>query len=591
MHVPGKKFYDFDEIREEIIADTDAKTGGSVTKGVSALPINLRIYSPNVLTLTMVDLPGLTKVPIKGQPADIERQIRDMIVKYIVKPNSLILAVTGANTDLANSDGLKLAREVDPEGTRTVGVLTKVDLMDPGTDVVDILSARVIPLKLGYVPVVNRGQKDIEGKKSIAAALENERRFFESHPAYQSKAAYCGTPFLAKKLSVILMQHIRTNLPDIKNKIIMNLQKCENELTSLGEHIEGGNQNMILSIISEFCNGYRDLLDGESPELSTVELNGGARISFVFHEIFASAVSSMDPFDMIKDVDIRTLLYNSAGATPSLFVAAGGFQTLIKGQIRRLEEPSSKCINLVYDELSRILTQLLQKPIFKRFPLLKERFYSCVVNFFKKCLDPTSKYVIGLVNAEAAYINTAHPDFLSSHKALAIVSEKINSQNNAQASAKEKKPLGQQPGASSPGTANPTSLYPVASEPESLFSTFQQKKPLRRPGVLEPPAPVLKATGNLSEKEYVEIEIMKLLLTSYYNIVKRTVADMVPKIIMLNLVNYSKDELQHALLADLYKKDISEEVLKEADIIANRRKELKKMIEALHKADDIISTV
>ncbi len=104
----------------------------------------MRVFSPRVLTLTLVDLPGLTKVPVGDQPKDIEKQIRDMLLKYITKPNAIILAVTAANTDLANSDG-----EVDPEGVRTIGVLTKVDLMDPGTDVVDILAGRVIPLRLG----------------------------------------------------------------------------------------------------------------------------------------------------------------------------------------------------------------------------------------------------------------------------------------------------------------------------------------------------------------------------------------------------------------------------------------------------------
>ncbi len=147
LHIPGKKFTDFNEIREEIVRDTDLKCGKNT--GVSDLPINLRIYSPNVLTLTLVDLPGMTKVPVGDQPKDIEKQIKDMILKYIIKPNAIILAVTAANTDLANSDGLKLAREVDPEGVRTIGVLTKVDLMDPGTDVVDVLAGRIIPLRLG----------------------------------------------------------------------------------------------------------------------------------------------------------------------------------------------------------------------------------------------------------------------------------------------------------------------------------------------------------------------------------------------------------------------------------------------------------
>src|SRR5260221_5640168 len=127
LHLPNEKFYDFNKIRAEIIRDTEAKTGKNA--GISPVPINLRIFSPNVLTLTLVDLPGLTKVPVGDQPRDIEKQIRDMLAKYISRPACIILAVTAANTDLANSDGLKLARDVDPEGTRTIGVLTKIDLM------------------------------------------------------------------------------------------------------------------------------------------------------------------------------------------------------------------------------------------------------------------------------------------------------------------------------------------------------------------------------------------------------------------------------------------------------------------------------
>jgi hypothetical protein len=201
LHIPGQKFYDFNKIRDEIVKETDAKTGRNA--GISPAPINLRIYSPNVLTLTLVDLPGLTKVPVGDQPKDIERQIKDMVLKQIQKPNAIILAVTAANTDLANSDGLKLAREVDPEGQRTIGVLTKVDLMDEGTDVVDILAGRIIPLRLGYVPVVNRGQRDIENKKPITYALEAEKNFFENHKAYRNKSSYCGTPYLARKLNIV----------------------------------------------------------------------------------------------------------------------------------------------------------------------------------------------------------------------------------------------------------------------------------------------------------------------------------------------------------------------------------------------------
>ncbi len=414
LHVPGQKYFDFSKIRDEIAQETETKVGKN--GGISAAPINLRIYSPNVLTLTLVDLPGLTKVPVGDQPRDIERQIREMVLKYIGKSNAIILAVTSANIDLANSDGLKLAREVDPEGQRTIGVLTKVDLMDDGTDVIDILSNRVIPLRLGYVPVVNRGQRDIDNKKAINAALEAEKNFFENHKAYRNKSSYCGTPYLARKLNLILMMHIKQTLPDIKARIASSLQKYTAELDSLGPSMLGNSANIILNIITEFTNEWRTVLDGNNNELSSTELSGGARISFVFHELYSNGVKAIDPFDVVKDVDIRTILYNSSGSSPALFVGTTAFELIVKQQIKRLEDPSLKCISLVYDELVRILSQLLGKTLYRRYPSLKEKMHGVVIAFFKKAMEPTNKLVRDLVNMEACYINTGHPDFLNGHR-------------------------------------------------------------------------------------------------------------------------------------------------------------------------------
>ena len=117
-------------------------------------------------------------MPVGDQPQDIEAQIRDMLLQFITKETCLILAVTPANTDLATSDALQLAKSVDPDGLRTIGVLTKLDLMDEGTDARDILENKVLPLRRGYVGVVNRSQKDIDGRKDIKAAMAAERKFF-----------------------------------------------------------------------------------------------------------------------------------------------------------------------------------------------------------------------------------------------------------------------------------------------------------------------------------------------------------------------------------------------------------------------------
>ncbi|KAJ1387029.1 P-loop containing nucleoside triphosphate hydrolase, partial [Sesbania bispinosa] len=157
LHLPGRLFHDFSQIRSEIQAETDREAGGN--KGVSDKQIRLKIFSPNVLDITLVDLPGITKVPVGDQPSDIEARIRTMIMSYIKIPSCLILAVTPANSDLANSDALQMAQIADPDGNRTIGVITKLDIMDRGTDARNLLLGKVIPLRLGYVGVVNRSQE------------------------------------------------------------------------------------------------------------------------------------------------------------------------------------------------------------------------------------------------------------------------------------------------------------------------------------------------------------------------------------------------------------------------------------------------
>ncbi|KAH7264054.1 vacuolar protein sorting-associated protein 1 [Fusarium solani] len=584
LHVPGQKFYDFTKIREEINRETEAKVGRNA--GISPAPINLRIYSPNVLTLTLVDLPGLTKVPVGDQPRDIERQIREMVLKHIGKSNAIILAVTAANQDLANSDGLKLAREVDPEGQRTIGVLTKVDLMDEGTDVIDILSNRVIPLRLGYVPVVNRGQRDIDNKKAINQALEAEKNFFENHKAYRNKSSYCGTPYLARKLNLILMMHIKQTLPDIKARITSSLQKYTAELESLGPSMLGNTSNIVLNIITEFTNEWRTVLDGNNTELSSTELSGGARISFVFHELYSNGVKAIDPFDVVKDVDIRTILYNSSGSSPALFVGTTAFELIVKQQIKRLEDPSLKCVSLVYDELVRILSQLLAKQLYRRYPSLKEKMHGVVIAFFKKAMEPTNKLVRDLVSMESVYINTGHPDFLNGHRAMAMVNERYNPSKPVQVDPKTGKPL-----ASTPRAASPTVPEPESSGNSGFFGSFFAAKNKKKAAAMEAPPPTLKASGTLSERENIEVEVIKLLISSYYNIVKRTMIDMVPKAIMLNLVQFTKDEMQRELLENMYRTDTLDELLKESDFTIRRRKECQQMVESLSKASEIVSQV
>lgn len=581
LHLPNKRFYNFEEIRAEIVRETDAKTGKNL--GILAVPINLRIYSPHVLTLTLVDLPGLTKVPVGDQPKDIEKQIREMLLKYISKPNAIILAVNAANTDLANSDGLKLAREVDPEGSRTIGVLTKVDLMDEGTDVVDILAGRVIPLKFGYIPVINRGQRDIELKKTIRAALHDETAFFENHPSYKAKSQYCGTAFLAKKLNSILLHHIKSTLPDIKLRIENSLKRYQNELSILGPEMEESPTSIALSMITNFSKDYNEILNGEAKELSSQELSGGARISFVFHEIYKNGVNSIDPFDQIKDADIRTIMHNTSGSAPSLFVGTQAFEVLVKQQIHRLEEPSLRCVNLIFDELTRILTQIISHPQYSRYPMLKDRLSQSFIQFLREELIPTNKFVTDIINAEQTYVNTAHPDLLKGSQAMAMVEEKFHPKPLVAVDPKTGKPL--------PPTQQPPAQQTPKDESNGFFGGFFSSKNKKRLQQMEAPPPVLRATGQMTERELMETEVIKLLISSYFNIVKRTVADLVPKSVMLKLITRSKDEIQKELLLKLYSALDLPDLVKENEATVQKRKECLKMVEVLKNASEIVSSV
>jgi dynamin 1-like protein len=437
--MPGHKFYDFQEVKREIESETARIAGNN--KGINRQPINLKIYSPHVLSLTLVDLPGLTKVPIGDQPSDIEKQTRNLISEYIAKPNSIILAVSPANVDLVNSEALKLARYVDPMGKRTIGVLTKIDLMDHGTNALDILSGRVYPLKLGFIGVVNRSQQDIQGNKPLAEALKSEAEFFKHHPAYRNMANRCGTQFLAKTLNTTLMGHIRERLPDIKARLNTLMGQTQQELASYGNMQFDGKEHrgsLILQLMTRFASSFISSIDGTSSEISTQELCGGARIYYIFNSVFGNSLETIDPTNNLSVLDIRTAIRNSTGPRPSLFVPELAFDLLVKPQIKLLDVPSQRCVELVYEELIKICHTCGSVEL-SRFPRLQAKLIEVVSDLLRERLGPCSQYVESLIAIQRAYINTNHPNFLGAAAAMSSVIQDKQEKEKKAAAAEERR--------------------------------------------------------------------------------------------------------------------------------------------------------
>ncbi|KAJ0252024.1 Dynamin-related protein 3A [Hirschfeldia incana] len=631
LHLPNNRIYDFSEIRREIEAETNRLVGEN--KGVSDKQIRLKIFSPNVLDITLVDLPGITKVPVGDQPTDIEARIRTMILSYIKQPSCLILAVTPANSDLANSDALQIAGNADPDGHRTIGVITKLDIMDRGTDARNLLLGKVVPLRLGYVGVVNRCQEDILLNRSVKEALSAEEKFFRSRPAYHGLADRLGIPQLAKKLNQILVQHIKVLLPDLKSRISNALVATAKEHQSYGEITEStaGQGALLLNFLSKYCEAYSSLLDGKSEEMSTSELSGGARIHYIFQSIFVKSLEEVDPCEDLTDDDIRTAIQNATGPRSALFVPDVPFEVLVRRQISRLLDPSLQCARFIFDELVKISHKCMMNEL-QRFPVLRKRMDEVIGDFLREGLEPSEAMIGDIIDMEMDYINTSHPNFIGGTKAVEAAMKNVKSSRVPHPVARPKDPvepertssssasqvksrsfLGRQANGIVPDqgvvSADAEKAAPAANANDSRWgipSIFRggdnravtKENFLNKPFneavedmsqnlsmiyLNEPPA-VLRPSETHSEQEDIEIQITKLLLNSYYDIVRKNIEDSVPKAIMHFLVNHTKRELHNVFIKKLYRENLFEEMLQEPDEIAVKRKRTRETLHILQQA-------
>ncbi|XP_036794736.1 dynamin-2 isoform X10 [Oncorhynchus mykiss] len=652
LHCKGRKFVDFEEVRAEIEAETDRITGSN--KGISAIPINLRVYSPNVLNLTLIDLPGMTKVAVGDQPLDIEHQIRDMLLQFITKESCLILAVTPANQDLANSDALKIAKEVDPQGLRTIGVITKLDLMDEGTDAKDILENKLLPLRRGYIGVVNRSQKDIDGRKDIRAALAAERKFFLSHPGYRHMAERMGTPHLQKQLNQQLTNHIRDTLPGLRSKLqsqVLSLEKEVEEYKNFRPDDPTRKTKALLQMVQQFGVDFEKRIEGSGDQVDTAELSGGAKINRIFHERF--------PFELVKIVfdekelrrEISHAIKNVHGVRTGLFTPDLAFEAIVKKQIIKLKEPCIKCIDLVIQELINTVRQCTNK--LGSYPRLREETERIVTTYVREREGKTKDQVMLLIDIELSYINTNHEDFIG----FANAQQRNIHQNKKRAIPNQVIRKGWltinisiMKGGSKEYwfilTAESLSWYKDEEEKEKkymlpldnlklrdvekgfmstkhVFGVFNTEssrnvyKDLRQielacdtqEDVDSWKASFLRA-GVYPEKDQVDtedtapsetfsmdpqlerqVETIRNLVDSYIGIVNKSIRDLMPKTIMHLMINSAKDFIHSELLAYLYSSGDQNSLMEESADQAQRRDEMLRMYHALKEALHIIGDI
>jgi len=504
------------------------------------------------LNLTLVDLPGLTKVATEGQDPAIVQQIHDMVYNFIKAPTALILAVTPANQDLANSDSLRIAREVDPTGDRTVGVLTKVDLMDSGTNARDILENKVYPLKLGYIGVVNRSQADLNNHKSPEQARKDEKAFFENSRDYSDLADRCGTGYLEQVLNRLLLEHIRNCMPALRHKIETLLQQKQEELEGYGSDptASAGQTNaFVLDVITKYLDIYTKLiqgrLDDNMEDLTKIVVRGGGRISRVFLDEYNKQMLALPGIKQYKDTQFFFMMKNHAGLTVPLFTPHKAFDMVLFRAIEQFRKPS---VDLV-DKIVAILFEIHSQVDFMeltRFNVLADQIRAVVDQCIRSCVEPTKAFVNGLIDNEQSFINTARPDFRG---------------NQAVMAKRAKDPR-----------ARPLPEKPAVPEPVAVCSIYGASKEL---------------TSHHSN----EMSDLKQIGTKYYDLIRLQIMDLVPKAVVKFLVNQSSQMLRPRMIEAIFNSNELIQLLQEDPAITRKRIACQQMVDALRKAQNILNEV
>ena len=537
--IKGEKFTDFNKVRETIESLTDKVCVGE--KNIVDQPIVLNVYSQTCPDLTLIDLPGVTRVPVGKQPKNIEEITKNMAKRYVSDSLTIILCVIAANSDIATSDGLKLAKEIDTGGTRTIGVLTKLDIMDEGTNARKALMNEEIPLKLGYVGVKNRSKQDLVNKLPMSEMVKKEKEFFRTHPVYKNMPqGYLGTDVLIQKLTKIYFKIIRENLPRIIKAINDRMKTAEEELSSLGNPMpidDAGKMSLLWTMLNEYCDMFRNVLKGkyDNKRLAFLKDEGGYKIKILFKHLLNDYIDDYKATAAYTDENINYALTIHEGDSIPGFPSVDAFTYLLKPQLEKLREPIEECFSEVYQYIDYLSGKILEKT-FARFPQIINDMGDFINNFLIQEKDKTKYLVDSIVDMEINYLFTNDYEYLNNFTTF-IPKNKINNQNNNQ-----------------------------------------------------------KNNQNINNNDNIQsfdaktifIKEIRNRIEAYFKLIVRNLRDSIPKIIGNNLIKSIEDNMQIELYNQLYKSNEMVSLLSEPEHIAERRKDLTELIRVMRNAQKVI---
>ncbi|NXN93911.1 MX protein, partial [Rhinopomastus cyanomelas] len=334
---------------------------------ISAELISLEVWSPDVPDLTLIDLPGIARVAVGNQPKDIGEQIKMLLKSIICCKETLNLVVVPCNVDIATTEALKMAQEVDPTGERTIGILTKPDLVDKGTEesIVKIIQNMVIPLKKGYMIVKCRGQQDIHNNLALSSAIQQERKFFENHKHFSilMEEGSATIPRLAEKLTNELVKHIIKTLPVLQNQVREKLQKALQDLQKYRRGTpttEAEKLFFLTDLIKLFNQDISQTTCGEEQVFGN-EIRLYAKIRREFQTWRVVLLECAENVKKSVPNKVRKYEDQYRGRELPAFSNYRIFEDIIKEQIMQLEEPAVEMLHNVMGLVEETFTEVAKK--------------------------------------------------------------------------------------------------------------------------------------------------------------------------------------------------------------------------------------
>ncbi|XP_074851998.1 interferon-induced GTP-binding protein Mx1-like [Carettochelys insculpta] len=364
------------EVEKEIRKAQDAMAGEGV--GISQELISLEISSPNVPDLTLIDLPGIARVAVGNQPHDIGNQIINLITKYIRKAQTINLVVVPSNVDIATTEALKMAKEMDPKGERTLGILTKPDLVDKGMegDVVDIVRNLSVPLRKGYMIVKCRGQQDIHDNLTLASAIQKEREFFEQHEyfSFLLEEKKATIPVLAERLTQELIEHINKSLPTLEKQIKDKLQVTNNKLQKCGTGVPESVEEQMLFLVEKLKHFNQDIMNSVQGD----EFVHGKKKQRLFTKV-RKCFNEWETSVNDSTLCVRDIMKEEVWGFENLyrgrelpgFVNYKTFEAIVRQQMVMLKPPAITVLKTVTDLVQEAFTEIAKQHFDNYFHLFR----------------------------------------------------------------------------------------------------------------------------------------------------------------------------------------------------------------------------